>query len=162
MELLIFSAIRQQVGNDVDRHYKRPESILILVTTRAGEYLMMERTRPHGFWQSVTGSLDWGETAAAAARRELFEETGLRAGHGLVDLCRGVRFPIVPPWRERYAASVRFNHEHWFVLELPGRRTIRLNPHEHRQYRWLSAEQALLRATSWTNRDLIRAWMGRR
>ena len=140
--------------------YKRPESILVLVVTRGGEVLMMERTRPHGFWQSVTGSLRWGESAAAAAARELTEETGLRNVRP-VDLHQSVRFPIVPPWRARYAPEARVNHEHWFLLMLPARRTIRLNRTEHRQYRWMPAAQALSRASSWTNRRLIRDWMSR-
>jgi len=141
--------------------YKRPESVLIMIATHAGEVLMMERTRPHGFWQSVTGSLRWGESAQEAAARELTEETGLRGGQRLIDLHTGVRFPIVPPWRARYAPTVRFNYEHWFVLELPARRTIRLNPGEHRQCRWMKAGDAARRATSWTNRKIIRDWMSR-
>jgi dATP pyrophosphohydrolase len=135
--------------------FKRPESVLVLVCTRAGDVLLMERTRPHGFWQSVTGSLEWGESARDAARRELFEETGLRAGHRLVDLHAGERFPIVPPWRARYAPGVRINREHWFLLQLPRRRTIRVNRQEHRQFRWLNVAEAAARATSWTNRDAI-------
>ncbi len=119
---------------------------------------MMERTRPHGFWQSVTGSLRWGESAAAAAARELSEETGL-CNVRPVDLQRSVRFPIIPPWRARYAPEARFNHEHWFLLVLPARRMIRLNRSEHRQYRWMPPAQALRRASSWTNRQLIRDWM---
>jgi dATP pyrophosphohydrolase len=138
--------------------WKRPESVLVLVCTRAGEVLLLERARPRGFWQSVTGSLAWGETARAAAKRELFEETGLRAGYRLRDLHRGARFPIVPPWRARYAPTARFNRERWFVLELPGRRSIHLNPAEHRQYRWFAAAAALRRASSWTNRKLIGLW----
>jgi dATP pyrophosphohydrolase len=141
---------------------KRPESVLVLVTTHAGEYLLLERTHPRGFWQSVTGSLRWGESKQCAAERELLEETGLRGGNRMVDLHTSVHFPIVPPWRARYAPTARFNHEHWFVLELPGRRTIRPNPNEHRQWRWLSAEQALRRASSWTNRKIILGWMARR
>jgi dATP pyrophosphohydrolase len=144
------------------RPWKRPQSVLVLICTRGGDVLLLERTRPPGFWQSVTGSLKWGETAAAAACREVLEETGLRAGAHLRSLHRGERFPIVPPWRERYAPGVRFNREHWFVFELGGRRTIRLDPMEHRQYRWLPAAEAARRATSWTNRKLIRQWFTRR
>ena len=139
--------------------HKRPESVLILVCTDAGEVLLMERTKPRGFWQSVTGSLEWGESARAAATRELAEETGLKAGQRLIDLHRGVRFPIVPPWKARYAPSATTNLEHWFVLQLPARRTINPDRHEHRQYRWCTAEQAVRRATSWTNRRLIREFM---
>jgi len=143
----------------LDTAYKRPESVLILVCTRAGEVLLMERSRPHGFWQSVTGSLRWGETPAAAAARELAEETGLEAGRRLVDLRSGERFPIIPPWRSRYAPESHVNREHWFLYELPARRTIRLNPAEHRQCRWLNAHEALHRASSWTNRRLIQRWL---
>lgn len=142
--------------------YKRPESVLILICTRDGDVLLMERARPRGFWQSVTGSLSWDETAAAAARRELREETGLKGGHRLINLHRGERFPIVPPWRARYAPDARFNREHWFVLELPSRRMVRLNAKEHRQYRWLPATKAAQMATSWTNQKLIREWAKRR
>ncbi|MCB1785647.1 MAG: dihydroneopterin triphosphate diphosphatase [Gammaproteobacteria bacterium] len=138
--------------------WKRPESVLVLVCTRDREVLLMERTRPHGFWQSVTGSLRWGESAASAAVRELHEETGLLPGARLHDLHCGERFPIIPPWRARYAPEVRFNREHWFVCELPARRTIRLNSAEHRQSRWLNADQAARRASSWTNRKLIVEW----
>jgi len=138
---------------------KRPESILVLIHTRAGEVLLLERTRPRGFWQSVTGSLEWGEKPREAAIREVYEETGLRAGVDLVDLHHRERFPIVSPWRRRYAPQHRFNTEHWFRLELPRRRTIRLNPMEHRQARWLPADQALGKVTSWTNRKAIERYL---
>ncbi|MDJ0739336.1 MAG: dihydroneopterin triphosphate diphosphatase [Gammaproteobacteria bacterium] len=144
------------------QRFKRPESVLVLVCTRAGDVLLLERTRPRGFWQSVTGSLEWGESATHAAQRELAEETGLRAAGQLRDLRRGARFPIVPPWRARYAPDAHFNREHWFVLELPARRSVRVNRHEHRQCRWLPAAAALRRASSWTNRKLIRHWLERR
>ncbi|MEJ2576441.1 MAG: dihydroneopterin triphosphate diphosphatase [Gammaproteobacteria bacterium] len=143
----------------VGRH-KRPESVLVVVYTRAGEVLLLERTRPRGFWQSVTGSLGWGEAAPAAAVRELREETGLRAGARLVDLRRSASFNIVPPWRQRYAPGVHRNTEHWFALQLPARRLIRLNPGEHRQHRWLPWPLAAARAASWTNRAAIRGVFG--
>jgi dATP pyrophosphohydrolase len=135
--------------------------VLVLVYTAAGEVLLLERTRPPGFWQSVTGSLGWGESRQRAACRELFEETGLRAGRALQDWRCGARFPIIGPWRIRYAPGTRYNREYWFALRLRRRRKIRLNPREHAEYRWLRRPQALRLASSWSNRRAIRL-LGRR
>ena len=137
---------------------KRPESVLVLVTASQKFVLMMERRQPEGFWQSVTGSLKWGETPRQAAVRELYEETGLRSGAALLDLQHTERFPILGPWRSRYARNAHTNVEHWFGLNLPSRRLIRLNPGEHTRYRWVATEQAQRMAFSWTNRKFIRLW----
>ena len=138
--------------------YKRPESVLVVVLTWSGEFLLLRRSEPAGFWQSVTGSLEAGEGARLAAVRELREETGLQVSPSrLFDLRRGERFPILPAWRARYAPGVRYNHEHWFALMLPGRRLIRLHPGDHLEYRWVSARQAAFLASSWTNRKAILA-----
>lgn len=140
------------------RRYKRPESVLVVVFTRAGELLLLRRTRPKGFWQSVTGSLEPRESPLQAASREVKEETGLGAHAGrLTDLRHFVRFPILPAWRRRYAPGVHYNREHWFAFELPGRRSIRLNAEEHVEFRWLSPMRAATMATSWTNSDAILA-----
>ena len=136
---------------------KRNQSVLVVVITRAGECLMLRRVSPAGFWQSVTGSLGPGESPGLAAVRELREETGLEGAGRLVDLRRSVLFPIVPAWRARYAPGVCFNREHWFALILDGRRLVRLNPREHLESRWLPADRAGALATSWTNREAIRA-----
>ncbi len=136
---------------------KRPQSVLVVICTRGGEFLLMRRTRPADFWQSVTGSLAPGESPRLAAAREVLEETGLRVGGALIDLRRSVLFPIIRAWRERYAPNVCFNREYWFALVLESRRLVRLNPREHLEYRWLSAQAASELTESWTNRDAIRA-----
>jgi len=98
--------------------HKRPESVLVLVYTRVGEVLMLRRTRPNRFWQSVTGSLEWGETPREAAERELYEETGLRFSGRLTDCRHSESFPIIPPWRKRYAQGVHCNRN--AILQLMG------------------------------------------
>lgn len=134
--------------------YKRPESVLVVVYTLAGEVLLLERHSPPGWWQSVTGSLEEGETPWDAAVRELREETGL-AAEGLVDLGLSQRFTIAPPWRHKFAPGVTENLEHAFALPLPDRQPVRISPDEHAQYMWLPRNIAVREATSVTNRDAI-------
>jgi dATP pyrophosphohydrolase len=134
--------------------YKRPESVLVLIYTRAGEVLLLQRRDQPDFWQSVTGSLEWGESAFAAAHRELKEETGLDAPQ-MVDCEVEQVFPILPGWRARYAPNVHHNREHLFRLELPSKLEIRLHPQEHLSFQWLPAQEAKERASSWTNREAI-------
>ncbi|AHK78304.1 dihydroneopterin triphosphate pyrophosphatase [Ectothiorhodospira haloalkaliphila] len=134
--------------------FKRPESVLVVVHDDAGRVLLLRRRTPADFWQSVTGSLEWGESPVQAARRELEEETGLSAD-GLVNLHRQVRFPIVPPWRERYPPDAHENLEHHFTLWVPEGVTVRISPHEHVEYRWLPRDEAARWVTSWTNAEVI-------
>lgn len=133
--------------------------MLVLVYSRAGRVLLLRRVRPAGFWQSVTGSLEWHETEpAATARRELLEETGIDAvarGLELIDCDTRNRFPIRPAWRHRYPPGVRHNLEHVFRVELAEELPVLLDPGEHTEYLWLSREQALARVSSYTNRDAI-------
>jgi dihydroneopterin triphosphate diphosphatase len=134
---------------------KRPESVLVVVYTQGGDVLLLRRREPPDFWQSVTGSLEWDEDPVHAARRELAEETGLDAA-GLVDCGLEYRFPIHTVWRHRYAPDARENLEHVFLLPLPERRPVTLNPMEHTEYRWLPAAEAAERCFSWTNARVIR------
>lgn len=136
--------------------YKRPESVLVLVYTREGQVLLLQRQQPGDFWQSVTGSMRWDETdPLQTAIRELREETGLD-GQAIVDCHKSNSFPILPQWRHRYAPEVSENREHVFKLELAECRDITLNPGEHRSYAWLSKDEAIAKASSWTNSEAIR------
>jgi dATP pyrophosphohydrolase len=134
--------------------YKRPESVLVVVCNDAAEVLMLERTHPAGFWQSVTGSLWPDETPQAAARRELYEETGLELD--VLDCHRVNTFAILPAWRSRYAPGTTHNREHVFVAVCAGRPPVTLNPVEHVACRWLERDAAAELAFSHTNRDAIR------
>jgi dATP pyrophosphohydrolase len=132
--------------------FRRPESVLVVVHTQKLECLLLERVEPAGFWQSVTGTLGWTETPAAAAAREVVEETGLDPAN-LRDAAVTHRFPILPEWRSRYAPDVTENTEHLWYLELEDRKPVTLDPSEHRACKWLPLDQAIETATSWTNRE---------
>jgi dATP pyrophosphohydrolase len=126
--------------------------VLIVIYTAAGEFLLLERRRPPGFWQSVTGSLEWGETADSAARRELIEETGITQGL-LCNLQWTQVYEILPSFGKKYAPGVTRNLEHAFALKLMQRVPVTLS--EHLQYRWMSAAEAIEKASSITNRAVI-------
>ena len=144
----------------MDKPYKRPVSVLVVIYTCDSEVLLLCRKDPADFWQSVTGSLEWDETPIQAAQRELTEETGISDVSGLVDCQIQNQFPILPAWRSRFAPDVQSNTEHVFKLELPEICNIKLNPQEHTEYQWLPAEQAILKASSVTNRDAIHCIIG--
>jgi len=133
--------------------FKRPESVLVIVYSQSGQVLMLERTEPRGFWQSVTGSLHEGESALDAARRELAEETGLTGE--VVETGITNTFPIAPAWRARYAPDVTVNHETVYALALERTCEVVLNPAEHVNASWLPKQEAASMASSWTNRDAI-------
>lgn len=136
--------------------YKRPESVLVLVYARNGEVLLLHRRS--GFWQSVTGALNWGESPEEAAVRELAEETGLSAD-GLLDCRMSYRFVIYPIWRHRYASGVVENKEHVFRLELDEPTPVSLDGAEHDQYVWVGRDRALAHIDSHTNSAAVQQWV---
>jgi len=139
--------------------WRRPESVLIVIHTVGGEFLLIERWKPPGFWQSVTGSLEWGEAPGEAARREVIEETGITAGH-LSDLNWSQVYEILPQFGHVYAPGITHNREHAFSLELAGRVPVTLSPKEHRQFQWLAGPDAVATASSHTNRAVIQHFLG--
>ncbi|EXI78575.1 MAG: Dihydroneopterin triphosphate pyrophosphatase [Candidatus Accumulibacter appositus] len=136
--------------------YKRPVSVLVVIHTPQLQVLLLERAAHAGYWQSVTGSQEAGETLLDTARRELAEETGIHASPGeLQDWQLSHCYEIFAEWRHRYAPGVRHNTEHVFSLQLPAVQAVTIAPAEHRDYCWLPWREAAASCFSWSNRDAL-------
>lgn len=121
------------------------------------DILLLERTQPFTFWQSVTGSLEEDESVADAAQRELLEETGLTREVKLIDTGIERTFSIDPRWRDRYAAGINENVEYEWHYRLPAMVDIKLDNNEHSAYRWFDLDDAIDTVWSWTNKEALQA-----
>lgn len=136
--------------------HKKPVSVLVLIHTPDLRILLLERATLPGFWQSVTGSQEDGESLLETALREVREETGIEAQRrNLAEWGITNRYEIFPQWRHRYAPGVTQNTEHVFSLEVPEPVPVAVAPDEHLGYLWLPWREAAEKVFSWSNRDAI-------
>jgi len=135
---------------------KIPVSVLVVIHTADLSVLLLERADHRGYWQSVTGSQDPGESLRQTAEREVREETGFDPkGFSLRDWGIENEYEIFAEWRHRYPAGVTRNTEHVFGMTVPSPQPVRLAPREHLSYAWLPYRDAAERCFSWSNRDAI-------
>jgi len=146
----------------MQRPFKIPESVLVVIHTPARNVLLINRADAENYWQSVTGSKDeLGESLPETAAREVFEETGINCGPGTV-LQTGLKdwglenvYDIYPRWQHRYAPGVTRNTEHVFGLCVPEGTPVTLNPREHTAYQWLPWREAADACFSPSNAEAI-------
>jgi dATP pyrophosphohydrolase len=152
----------------MNKPYKIPESVLVVIYTGALDVLLIERTGTPGFWQSVTGSKDApDEPLRETARREVFEETGIVVANGNIDAGPSIAdaelsdwqlsnvYEIYPIWRHRYAPGITHNTEHVFGLRVPPGVAVTLAPDEHTALRWLPYRAAADLCFSPSNAEAI-------
>jgi dihydroneopterin triphosphate diphosphatase len=159
---------------NMNKPYKIPESVLVVIHTSDLNVLLIERADKPGYWQSVTGSKDAvDETFCETAVREVWEETGIRiadgARHVILEKSEAIIVPrenlqdwqlqnvyeIYPVWRHRYAPGVTHNTEHVFGLLVPNGIPVTLSPREHLRYMWLPYRDAAHQCFSASNAEAI-------
>jgi dihydroneopterin triphosphate diphosphatase len=135
---------------------KIPVSVLVVIHTEDLDILQLERNSWPGFWQSVTGSQEAGETLSQTACREVMEETGIPITPDmLVDWKLSNRYEIFHQWRHRYPDGITHNVEHVFSVCIPRDSVVTHCVDEHCSVRWLPWREAAQTSFSWSNRDAI-------
>ena len=139
--------------------YKRPESVLVVLYS-GSDVLLLQRKDDPDFWQSVTGTMESGETPLFTAYREVAEETGLYFAvdsQRIVDCDTQSKYEIRPQWQHRYAPGHTVNTEYTFCVEIDRDSEIVLS--EHLAYVWLPKQEAIAKAWSPSNQEAIRAFV---
>jgi NAD+ diphosphatase len=78
-------------GDCETQHFPRTDPVAIMLAVRGDMCLLGRQAQfPAGFWSCLAGFVEPGETVEDAARRELFEEAGIRAG--------AARYLFAQPW----------------------------------------------------------------
>lgn len=115
----------------------RANGVVVYVLRRRRDdvqFLLLLRTADRGgFWQSVSGGLESGETAWQTALREVHEETGLMVN----ELFATDRVECFYQHRKDriYMAPA-------FVAFVPDKQEVKLS-HEHSEFRWATLKEAL-------------------
>lgn len=116
--------------------------------------LLIKRADHECFWQSVTGSIEYGEEAEQTAIREVFEETAIE-----VPILRttGIRryYDILPQWRHKFPPGTTRNRESLFFCQVDTEVSVQLDEREHSDYQWLDFATGIETAWSWTNKLAI-------
>ena len=139
---------------------RAPLQVLVLpFRRRAGvaiEYAVFRRAdQADACWQGIAGGAEQGESADAAARREMTEEAGIRRDAPLLPLDATASVPAA-----HFAASKIWGPDVYVVTErafgvrIPEGDTITLSD-EHSEYRWLPYEAAAALLTWDSNKTAL-------
>lgn len=99
----------------------------LMIVNRDGHVWIGRRTgstlreAPAGWWQMPQGGIDPGETPAAAAMRELGEETGIRSGRIIGESRRWYDYDLPAELIGRiWGGKFRGQTQRWFAIRFEG------------------------------------------
>jgi 8-oxo-dGTP pyrophosphatase MutT (NUDIX family) len=104
---------------------------------------------PAGHWDFPKGNIERGEKPLDTARREVYEETGLKA----IDFLPGFEKRIEYFYRRE---GMLIHKEVVYYLAKSRSKNVRIS-YEHKGYKWLSFREALQRATYRNSKDVLKA-----
>lgn len=137
--------------NNQKNVYRVPLQVAVYCYRRGNnglQWLMLKRaTKTNSCWQGITGAPFEGEALIDAARRELFEETGLRPLR-LVQSSYSYTYPIPAYNRHKFAQDVITITEYIFVAQIAIDHKPVILTEEHSEYCWVDFGEAQ-RLLSW-------------
>ena len=101
--------------------------------------MLLKRTpEKEGFWQSITGGLEEGETRLETLEREVREETGIKNFVGIIENVDYFEYSDA-----HFIKGYDFIKEYVFGVEVHPNERIVIDGKEHSQFRWCSFQEAL-------------------
>lgn len=124
-----------------------------IVLNPTGEILVVSQ-KSSSSWSLPKGHVDPGETAVEAARREIYEESGISSLELLDDLGSYERYPIGQDGSHPGDERKRI---HMFLFRTRETRLRPLDP-DNPEARWEQPELAAKLLTHERDREFVRAW----
>jgi 8-oxo-dGTP pyrophosphatase MutT (NUDIX family) len=121
----------------MDQKTKKAQVIIAAVDSERQSFvflLMQTNEKRNQFWQNVTGKIEEKETFEEGALREAIEETALEI-EALIDM---VDLKLSFEFTDQRKRKV---HEKCFLLILDKKFEVKIDPHEHQDYKWMGIDE---------------------
>jgi N-acetylglucosaminyldiphosphoundecaprenol N-acetyl-beta-D-mannosaminyltransferase len=120
-------------------------NVVAMIINSLGEVLILNSAGSRNYWGLPQGGVDSGEKLEEALRREVKEETNLED----LEVILAVPHIYKYNWPKYYTHSgYKGQKQSLFILKYGGeRRTVRLNPIEHKSFRWIKIKDLVFKTS---------------